>query len=262
MRMQIRDLEGQLAALQNALQQRDASMGGPSRGASGLLLPPQPEHSEFEWTSQHRTADDDDDIDNDDPEFSSFPRVESPHQHTHSPDPFRNPAMYDDLLQNFLTHRKRCAFECDEARFVARFNASPESPDAMHPGLVSAVLLVGYYFPPLTSSHDQVPLGGGIPGGHRDQRMEARFLQQTKDYLAHSLTSADRLPDFLRGTALLVWYYFAKGRLQEARYHAAGMSTFFFFRRAIFHTPFSLVPEASTLSRRLRSETPLCDPSF
>lgn len=58
--------------------------------------------------------------------------------------------------------------------------------------------------------------------GNNVADLEAYFLQQTCDKLAKSLTAADRLGDFLRGTALLVWYYFAKGRIAEAQYHASG----------------------------------------
>ena len=90
----------------------------------------------------------------------------------------------------------------------------------MHPGLVSAVLLLGYHFastastiPAALSSHSQV---------NNVADLEAYFLQQTRRELAKSLTAADRLGDFLRGSALLVWYYFAKGRIAEAQYHASG----------------------------------------
>jgi hypothetical protein len=88
--------------------------------------------------------------------------------------------------------------------------------DPLHPGLVSAVLMLGCHF-------------ASLAGDARFSVYEEHYLQQTRYYLAKSLTAAERLSDFLRGTALLVWFYFAKGRIAEAQYHASGASSFLVF---------------------------------
>jgi len=271
--MQIRDLEEQLAALQKAVgasqQAKDAIAAA---GNTSLLVPRQTSDSyDYNMEHQHREEMDEDfafhpKVESPHPHsappepmlatsgqalteelsvillnaipifpvliqhaddllllfvFDIFPRELSPDRTT----PIR--------LHVFLQYRRRCAFECDEGRFAIQFQAPADSPDALHPGLVSAVLLLGYHFastasilPSILSSHRQA---------NNVADLEAYFLQQTCDKLAKSLTGADRLGDFLRGTALLVWYYFAKGRIAEAQYHASG--------NVYFYSLCSLFPE-------------------
>lgn len=54
------------------------------------------------------------------------------------------------------------------------------------------------------------------------ERLEPYLLEQTKTNLQQSLTGADRLGDFLQGSALMVWYLFRKGKSAEGAFHAAG----------------------------------------
>jgi hypothetical protein len=210
--MQIRELEDQLAALQKAVGASQQAKDAISAAGNASLLVPHPKGDNYDYDmgSQQR-----EDMDED---TTFHPKVESPLPHSASPEPIMSTnrqALSEELLHVFLRHRRRCAFECDEGRFALQFHAPADSPDALHPGLVSAVLLLGCHFASSTilSSHRPV---------NNVADLEAYFLQQTCDKLAKSLTAADRLGDFLRGTALLVWYYFSKGRIAEAQYHASG----------------------------------------
>ena len=83
----------------------------------------------------------------------------------------------------------------------------------MHPSLVNAVFLIGSHF-------------ANASGDTRYEEFEGHFLQRTREELEKSLTAADRLTDFVCATTLLVWYYFAKGRIAEAQYHASGLACF------------------------------------
>ncbi|KAF8309510.1 hypothetical protein DL93DRAFT_1758332 [Clavulina sp. PMI_390] len=232
MRLQIHELENQLATLQNIVQMNNVASytgSGPSQPIpSSSLGYMTPQDRDPEWAPRYHETD----AGGHALGLLSFPPAGFQSRDMHTPDTPPDPSVRERLLVNFLANRHRCLFECDEAHFMDRFHAPSGSPNSMHPGLISAALLLGNYFPPSTSSDDQFSSHSFTPKGARDPATEVYLLQETKHHLTHNLASSDRLVDFMRGTALLTWYYFAKGSVQEARWYAAGMST-------SLHNPFA-----------------------
>src|SRR5258708_32668421 len=114
----------------------------------------------------------------------------------------------------------------------------------IHPALMNAVLLLGCHFATLNGSPSAMTARGAsrlpsLPQQRSSRSSEtpqgsnsptprdlSRLLQFTRLALESSLNCADRLHDFLLATSLLVYYYFATGRISEAQYHSAGLAGF------------------------------------
>ncbi|KAF8342021.1 uncharacterized protein EI90DRAFT_1296525 [Cantharellus anzutake] len=116
----------------------------------------------------------------------------------------------------------------------------------LHPALMNAVLLLGCHFATsngsASGSGDTIldPSRVSAPSQHYTSRSRdpsqsyysptladtQRLLHYTRLALENALNSADRLHDFLHATFLLVFFYFATGRVSEAQYHSAGLAGF------------------------------------
>lgn len=161
------------------------------------------------------------------------------HEHgmSHRPD------MSDNELD--LSDRRGVKYEDDMATDSAPTREHGVEK-LLHPALMNAVLLLGCHFATSNGSTSSSGMTARDPSRlptcaeQRPSRSpEApqyshsptprdipRLLQFTRLALESSLNCADRLHDFLLATSLLVYYYFATGRISEAQYHSAGLAGF------------------------------------
>lgn len=95
-----------------------------------------------------------------------------------------------------MHNREKCYFEVHAASFMAALAVSEGSPEALHPALIDAVLLVGIYFSRAPSL----------------DRYEAIYLAQARQKLSDSYNHTDRLHDFVRASNLITFYYLCKGK--------------------------------------------------
>lgn len=110
------------------------------------------------------------------------------------------PRLRQDLICIFLQNREMCYFDLHVGRFIASLSLPPADPQAPHPTLVNAILLVGCYF-----SRD-LSLAG----------YENGLLAAANNSLSTSFHHTDRLHDFVRASNLIAFYYFCKGLYVEA----------------------------------------------
>ncbi|KDQ21256.1 hypothetical protein BOTBODRAFT_25679 [Botryobasidium botryosum FD-172 SS1] len=109
----------------------------------------------------------------------------------------------DPLVEAFIRYRWQFAFEFNVPRFLASLDLPPSHPNAPHPCLLNAVMLSGCLY-----SSPNGPL----------RRYEPYFLKRMNQDMAQSLSSVDKLFDFLRASALAGCYFYGTSRLQEG-YH-------------------------------------------
>ncbi|KAG8902283.1 hypothetical protein FRC01_009625 [Tulasnella sp. 417] len=111
-----------------------------------------------------------------------------------------SPRLRKDLIGIFLQNREKCYFDLHVGRFIASLSLPPADPQAPHPTLVDAILLVGCYF-----SRDPSLAG-----------YESGLLVAANSHLSTSFHHTDRLHDFIRASNLIAFYYFCKGMYPEA----------------------------------------------
>ncbi|KAG8939742.1 hypothetical protein FRC04_005991 [Tulasnella sp. 424] len=99
-----------------------------------------------------------------------------------------------------MQNREKCYFDLHVGRFIASLSLPPADPQAPHPTLVDAILLVGCYF-------SRAPSLAGYESG---------LLAAANSNLSTSFHHTDRLHDFIRASNLIAFYYFCKGLYPEA----------------------------------------------
>ncbi|KDQ07874.1 hypothetical protein BOTBODRAFT_38435 [Botryobasidium botryosum FD-172 SS1] len=102
------------------------------------------------------------------------------------------------LIDLFLRHRHQCGIDFHVPRFLSSLSLPPDK--GHHPALIDTMCLIACAF-----SRTQ-----------HLRKHEQRFLSQARTHLAESLAQADRLLDFIRGSALLARYYAFRGRFVES----------------------------------------------
>ncbi|KAG9019290.1 hypothetical protein FRB90_004297 [Tulasnella sp. 427] len=110
------------------------------------------------------------------------------------------PRLREDLIGIFMQNREKCYFDLHVGRFIASLSLPPADPQAPHPTLVDAILLVGCYF-------SRAPSLAGYETG---------LLAAANNNLSTSFHHTDRLHDFIRASNLIAFYYFCKGLYSEA----------------------------------------------
>ncbi|KAG9027811.1 hypothetical protein FRB95_007356 [Tulasnella sp. JGI-2019a] len=108
--------------------------------------------------------------------------------------------LRQNLINYFFLHREKCFFEVHVPRFTAALSLSSGNPNALHPALVNAVLLIGCYWARAASL----------------ATLESQLLGQVLCELSMSYQQADRLHDHIRASNLVTFYYICKGMHNEA----------------------------------------------
>ncbi|KAG8930228.1 hypothetical protein FRC02_004487 [Tulasnella sp. 418] len=124
------------------------------------------------------------------------------------------PEDRDYVLEVLFRVQHRVLSNIDRDYIFERL-AHPDPNERPHPGLISALLLVGVCYSHALSFTRPIP--ATIPS--MDDLLAQAHIQ-----LRECLGNVDRILDFLQGTALVCHYLFRQGRLQEAQYMSASTS--------------------------------------
>ncbi|KDQ20916.1 hypothetical protein BOTBODRAFT_183617 [Botryobasidium botryosum FD-172 SS1] len=118
-------------------------------------------------------------------------------------------SIRDTLLSNFFLYAWQFICNLNPRRLRTTLELPRDHPDAPHPALFNAALLVGCIYSPVTL-----------------RRYESVFLRRTHQHLGQSLAHGQKLFDFLFASSLTGSYHFTRGRFREGHYYISAALRF------------------------------------
>ncbi|KDQ13692.1 hypothetical protein BOTBODRAFT_365219 [Botryobasidium botryosum FD-172 SS1] len=118
-------------------------------------------------------------------------------------------SIRDSLIDLCMRYSWHFSWHLNFRMLKARFELPQDHPDAPHPALLYAVLLVGCIYTPS-------PL----------QCYEPIFLQRARRHLSQLLGTGTKMFDFLCASTLVGSHLYGKGRMREGHYHISAAARF------------------------------------